>query len=164
MTNPLLAYDPSGRVFALALNDSVIKLYATSNQGAGPFLSKHISDPSIYPPPRWTKISFSADGKYILISTNAGVLYLVDAFEVDILHKLTGHLNSEGIAFQGCFTPDAKYVMCGMDLSDFRISGRKGPFLGRCDWDANERKHGIAINAKDRLLCSNLFTICERGH
>lgn len=86
--NPIVAYDPSGKVFALGLGNNSLRLYNLQAEGSGPFLSKIITDP-INPgfQPEWTRISFSNDGKFILISTNSNVVYLVDAFHCTLVHR-----------------------------------------------------------------------------
>jgi hypothetical protein len=37
----------------------------------------------------WTNLKFSNDGKMILLSTNAGAIYLIDAFQGSQLHTFT---------------------------------------------------------------------------
>lgn len=127
MSNPLVAFDPSGLVFALGMGNNSIRMYSFRNHGAGPFLSQFLQDPIrkrllrltlCYlvmgaSTPEWTKLTFSNDGKYLLISTRANVLYLLDAFKATLIHRLTGHVNS-GASLEGSFTPDCKYVICGM--------------------------------------------------
>ena len=86
--NPLLAYDPSGLVFALGLGNNTIRLYSLKEEGSGPFQTSLVRDP-INPlfTAEWTKICFSNDGKYLLISTNSSVLYILDAFSCAIVHR-----------------------------------------------------------------------------
>jgi COMPASS component SWD2 len=111
--NPCVAFDPSAKVFALGMKGS-IRLYSIQDMTNGPFLAQNVIDGVLLTnQPEWTKIEFSNDGKYILVSTRGNVLYLLDAFEGKLLHRLVGHINPMGISLQGCFTPDAKYVLCG---------------------------------------------------
>jgi COMPASS component SWD2 len=82
---------------------------------AGPFLQETVVDPVLpLNQPEWCKIEFSNDGKYILVSTRGACLYILDSFDGSIRRRLTGHSNPMGLPLQGCFTPDAKFVMCGM--------------------------------------------------
>lgn len=135
LPNPLVAFDPSGLVFALGLGNNSIRMYSFQNHGAGPFLSQFLQDPFRKPcdqslrhhpncfklvlslvlanPPEWTKLTFSNDGKYLLISTRSNVIYLLDAFKATLIHRLSGHVNS-GATIEASFTPDTKYVISGM--------------------------------------------------
>jgi COMPASS component SWD2 len=128
LPNPLVAFDPSGSVLALGLSNSTIRLFSMKERGKGPFFSQPVNDPMRpNPPPEWTKISFSNDGKYLLISTKSNVIYLLDAFTGALLHRLTGHLNAAGIYLEASFTPDAKYVLCGkLDLLMYLSGSQDG--------------------------------------
>ncbi|KAJ3370049.1 member of Set1p complex, histone methyl transferase [Kappamyces sp. JEL0680] len=89
-TNPLLAYDPSGLVFALGLGNNSIRMYNLGSPGSAPFLSQPVADPLAppgSPPAEWTKMSFSNDGKYILICTRSNFLLLLDAFKATLVHR-----------------------------------------------------------------------------
>ena len=134
LANPLVAFDPSGSVLALGLSNSTIRLFSMKERGKGPFFSQPVNDPMRpNPPPEWTKISFSNDGKYLLISTKSNVIYLLDAFTGALLHRLTGHLNSAGIYQEACITPQAKYDLSGklVIFLYIRLSRWKDQLLGR---------------------------------
>ena len=109
----MVAYDPSAKVFALGTGNTTIRMYSFENYGKGPFLSQLLEDTLVNTPPQWTRLSFTNDGSYLLISTNSNVLYLIDAFKAIIVHRLIGHSNPLNIPLEANFTPDAKYVMCG---------------------------------------------------
>lgn len=67
-------------------------------------------------------MSFSNDGMYILLGTSSNFHYVLDAFSLGIVRRLTGH---QGLGEQGiepnrgksgeevCWTGDAKWVMSG---------------------------------------------------
>jgi len=153
--NALLAYDPSGKVFALGLGNNSVRMYNLQTEGSGPFLSKSVIDP-LKPSfqPEWTKISFSNDGKYLLISTVAGVLYLLDAFECEIVHRFSGHLNSAGVAFEASFTPDAKFVLCGsQDGKIHMYDVNTGQKLGDVAWHSDPPKV-VRFSPKSLLFAS----------
>lgn len=91
----------------------------------------------------WTGLKFSNDGKQILISTNGGMICILNAFTGDVMHKFTvsafhacdenmqslwiivfysntcivahckGYNNSRGLNLEACFTPDSQFVMIG---------------------------------------------------
>lgn len=95
--NPCVAYDPSGSVFGVALNlRSTLLLYDLKNFDKMPFLSVQIEDPVLaqrtFPPrlPVYTSLSFSNDGKWVLIGTSGDVHYVVDAFEGGVVARLEG--------------------------------------------------------------------------
>ncbi|KAI8896229.1 WD repeat-containing protein 82-like protein, partial [Globomyces pollinis-pini] len=131
-TNPLVAYDPSGQVFAIGINNNKIMLYDSKKVGSEPFLEKELFPNSR---PEWTRLSISNDGKLILISTRSSVLYLVDGYTLDIVHTLKGHLNTTSLPLEATFTPDAKYVLCGSsDGKIFMWDTATGHKLNELDW------------------------------
>ncbi|CCM04977.1 uncharacterized protein FIBRA_07175 [Fibroporia radiculosa] len=134
-STPIVAYDASGLVFATGVNHySRILLYDQANFDKAPFLVITLEDPTlalISFPPRaiyMTSLSFSSNGKYLLVGCSGDAHYIVDAFEGHLLAKLVGHVGLErrkittpiGIEPQrGCsgeevsWTPDSKYVVGG---------------------------------------------------
>ncbi|PCH42341.1 WD40 repeat-like protein [Wolfiporia cocos MD-104 SS10] len=133
--SPIVAYDASGLVFAVAVNHySRILLYDQANFDKAPFLVITLEDPTlalISFPPRaiyMTSLAFSSNGKYLLVGCSGDAHYVLDAFEGHLLAKLEGHTGLErrklttplGIEPQrGCsgeevsWTPDSKYIMSG---------------------------------------------------
>lgn len=134
-SSPLVAYDSSGVVFAVAVNNfSRILLYDMNNYDKEPFLTMVLEDPllaKITFPPRpiyMTSLAFSSNGKYILVGTSGDAHYILDAFEGHLLAKLEGFIGLErgrlggqlslnpvkGISGEEvCWTSDSKYVMGG---------------------------------------------------
>ncbi|PPQ83422.1 hypothetical protein CVT25_007013 [Psilocybe cyanescens] len=132
---PITAYDSSGMVFAVAVNQySRILLYDTANFDKAPFITIVLEDPTLalisYPPrPIWmTSMSFSSDGKYLLVGCSGGAHYILDAFDGFLMAKLEGHVGLErkilsapqlieptkGISGEEVsWTPDSKYVLGG---------------------------------------------------
>jgi COMPASS component SWD2 len=93
--HPCVAYDPSGFVFAVALNlRSTLLLYDLKNFDKQPFLNVQIEDPVLakrtFPPrvPVYTSLAFSNDGKWLLVGTSGDVHYVVDAFEGGVVARL----------------------------------------------------------------------------
>jgi COMPASS component SWD2 len=91
----------------------------------------------------WTHLKFSPNGKMILISTNTSLILLVDAFSGVLLHTFTvrrlnfricstsicffqGHQNTKNIPLEASFSPDSKYIFCGLFFS---LSNRILQFL-----------------------------------
>ncbi|KAF8742649.1 hypothetical protein AX14_002886 [Amanita brunnescens Koide BX004] len=132
---PIIAYDSTGVVFAVAVNHySRILLYDQANFDKAPFLVITLEDPTLarvsYPPrPIYmTSMSFSSNGKYLLVGCSGNAHYIVDAFEGHLLAKLEGHIGLERRSMSAaptiepsrgssgeevCWTPDSKFVVGG---------------------------------------------------
>ncbi|KAF5392154.1 hypothetical protein D9757_001490 [Collybiopsis confluens] len=132
---PVVAYDASGLVFAVAVNNySRILLYDLANYDKAPFLVITLEDPTLslisYPPrPIYmTSLSFSSNGKFILVGCSGDAHYILDAFNGHLVAKLEGHLGLERRSAvtpptiqpdKGCsgeevsWTPDSKYIVGG---------------------------------------------------
>jgi COMPASS component SWD2 len=132
---PVVAYDPSGIIFAVAVNPYArILLYDQANFDKAPFLTIHVNDPGLmfmtFPPRQIyiTSLSFSPDAKLILVGCSGAGHYVLDAFKGSVLAKLEGHVGLErksmnmpqtiettkGISGEEVsWTPDCKYVVGG---------------------------------------------------
>ena len=98
-------------------------LYDLRNYDKEPFSVFPISDDPYlqnlsYPPrmPEFSRLEFSNDGKSILVGTNGGVHYILDAFAGGIKARLIDHSpsNLPGLSSGDvCFTPDGRYVVGG---------------------------------------------------
>ena len=135
-STPIVAYDSTGLVFAVAVNHySRILFYDHANFDKAPFLAITLEDPTLaqitYPPriPYMTSLHFSSSGKYLLVGCSGNAHYILDAFEGHLLAKLEGHtgLERRGMSNQppgiepvrGCsgeevsWTPDSKFIVSG---------------------------------------------------
>lgn len=93
--HPSAAYEPSGLVFAVALNlRSSVLFYDQRNYDQAPFLSvavvdlelsRNKSQPSI---PIFTSLKFSNNGKYLLLGTGGDYVYVLDAFTGGLVVRL----------------------------------------------------------------------------
>ncbi|KAI0050457.1 WD40 repeat-like protein [Auriscalpium vulgare] len=132
---PIIAYDSSGIVFAVAVNQySRILIYDHANFDKAPFLTITLEDTTlslITFPPRpiyMTSMAFSGNGKYLLIGCSGDAHYIVDAFEGHLLAKLEGYVGLERRRLEepvvltpsrGCsgeevsWTPDSKFIVGG---------------------------------------------------
>lgn len=131
---PCVAFDPSGLVFAIALNmKRTILLYDLREFDSEPFIAQHIEDPVLarvsYPPPPsplFTSLKFSNDGSKLLVGTAGDVHYVLDSFTGHVLARLEGHqglahapsLDSmvpgqSGSSQETTWTPDSRYVLSG---------------------------------------------------
>ncbi len=113
MSNPLICFDFTAEMFCLGTCNRNIKLYSLleDNKTYEPFTDVDIDvNPNII----WTGIELSKDGKYILISTNGAILYLVDSRDIVVVHRLLGFLNPSCLNLKATFTPCGRYVLCGI--------------------------------------------------
>lgn len=112
----VIGFDQSGLVFGVGMQSRMLRLYDLKNYENGPFASFDLTkiiglNPTFLP--QWSNIQFSNDGNNILISTKMDVIYLIDAFDGHLKHRLTGHLNQSGLSLEANFTPCGKYVYSG---------------------------------------------------
>ncbi|CAL8353580.1 WD repeat-containing protein 82 isoform X2 [Gadus morhua] len=116
VTNPLgrtvCAFDPEGQIFAAGVESQTIKLYDLRAFDKGPFAAFETRFSRVC---EWTGLSFSSDGKQILVSTNGGAICILHAYNGSVLHTFSGYNNSNGIPLQACFTPDSQFVMIGSE-------------------------------------------------
>ncbi|KAI0833258.1 WD40-repeat-containing domain protein [Trametes gibbosa] len=133
--SPVVAYDASGLVFAVGVNQySRILLYDQANFDKAPFMTVTLEDPTLslvsFPPRAiyMTSLAFSTDGKYLLVGCSGDAHYIMDAFDGYLLAKLEGHIGLERRKLdippniepsKGCsgeevsWTPDSKFVVSG---------------------------------------------------
>ena len=85
---PVANFDPEGLIFAAGISSDTIKLYDLRSFEKGPFSNFKIGkDPNSST--EWTGLKFSADGKYILVSTNGSIIKVIDAFHGNVMHTFT---------------------------------------------------------------------------
>ncbi|TLD32976.1 hypothetical protein PspLS_00507 [Pyricularia sp. CBS 133598] len=145
----LLAWDPSGEVFAVGSPRSgSILLYDYKNYTKTPFATFDIVEACNEVDPSrllqgWTKLEFSNDGKCILLGTDGAGHLLLDAFDGKLKANLRkpdlctsrvapGEGNGHGdVESSGdcCFTPDGRFVMGanrGQNVSVWDVNGAVG--------------------------------------
>lgn len=112
---PVANYDPEGLVFAVGMENEIIKLYDSRNYDKGPFNTIKL----VRPPGStitWKSLKFSPNGKQILITSNIEELYILDAFSGQPLQKLMTGANITSPLQNPCeatYTPDSNYILCG---------------------------------------------------
>uniref|UniRef100_A0A1A7WMD6 WD repeat domain 82 n=1 Tax=Iconisemion striatum TaxID=60296 RepID=A0A1A7WMD6_9TELE len=144
LTNPLgkpiCSFDPDGLIFAAGVESQAIKLYDFRAFDKGPFACFETRFDRVCD---WTGLKFSNDGKHILICTNGGAMYILNAFSRAVLHTFSMYNNSKGISLEACFTPDSQFVMIGSEDGRVHVwsveSGMKVALL--------DGKHNGPINA-----------------
>ncbi|KAF9101004.1 member of Set1p complex, histone methyl transferase [Mortierella sp. GBA35] len=124
---PVVAFDPSGLVFVVAVG-SILRLYDVKSFDQGPFTSATIgSSLDIDPTTIFaTQIEFSSDGKNLLVTTASDAHYIVDAYiPTNTRFKLVGHNTYGTEAFtsgsEACWTPDGKCVVSGSRDGDIYV-------------------------------------------
>ena len=109
-----------------------MKLYDLRSFDKGPFVTFNLPQERQC---EWTGLKFSPNGQSILLTTNGSVMRLIEAFQGQPLQTFAGHLNNKGIAVEGCFSPDSKFVFSGSTDGRIHIwDADSGKFLFRnCD-------------------------------
>jgi WD40 repeat protein len=111
-----VAFNDNGLIFTLCTGASCVKLYDVKNLSKGPFVTFFIpenSDPI-------THVCFSGDDKYMAVATEGTNVYLLDAFEYNLVRKFKvnnarrGHL---GLSI----SPDSAYLLCGCDDGSIHV-------------------------------------------
>ncbi|KAF9875633.1 hypothetical protein CkaCkLH20_07014 [Colletotrichum karsti] len=139
----LAAYDPSGKLFAVASPSSgSVLLYDCRNYDKAPVSTFDLIEAGRHVDPQfvvkgWTKMEFSNDGKHILVGTRGSGHFLLDAFDGSLkayLHKPEGGTRRlaagevPNTSYNGtprtdpptvessgdcCFSVDGRYVLSG---------------------------------------------------
>jgi len=107
-----VAFDHAGYIFAVGIDSYRIHLYDLKDYQNGPFEVFEINVDT-QGPVEWTSLKFSNDGKYILISTNVNIIYVIDAYEGTVLQTIEGFENKCQLNLAAGFTPDVKYIYSG---------------------------------------------------
>ena len=121
---PVVAYEPQGTSFAVAIGPSVklydMRTYNGKDFPGGPFDTFDLSgkvaaggggvDAGTW---HWSSIEFSSDGQYLLLASLACV-FLVDAFCGELVW-MKKRANVNRACLPAVFTPDAQFVIYGSD-------------------------------------------------
>lgn len=110
--NPLVAFDPSGRVIATCRTAKCIELYDVRMLDANPCQRFRYQVDS---PATWTQLQFSPDGKALLVATDYSCCFSVDAYNGGILQAYTGWRNCRHLPLKTCYTPDSQFILAGAD-------------------------------------------------
>lgn len=108
---PLISFDPQGLVIAVARGSNLIELYDAKNYQAGPFRSFRQEQLKEFP---WSHIQFSPSGEFILINTFGNNIFLIDAFQGNLVKNF--YVNGERAQdrlWDICFNPEGNFIMTG---------------------------------------------------
>jgi COMPASS component SWD2 len=134
----LSAWDPSGRVFAVAVPGSAtVLLFDNRNFERGPFqemdVLKHTRADSGCANAGWSKLEFSNDGKSVLLGTRGLNHYIFDAFDGHLRSTLSRNAETNGVSSRlapgdgatgdGKWEPGARKFYSGGDVA-FTPDGR----------------------------------------
>jgi len=109
---PVTSFDPEGLIFAAGVDSEIIRLYDLRTFDRGPFATFNL--PTAETNVELTGIKFSNDGKKFIVSTTAGTVHLLDAFQGNLLHTFTGlSLGGSNAQLECSFSPDSQYVLSG---------------------------------------------------
>ncbi|KAI6207050.1 hypothetical protein M3Y94_00985400 [Aphelenchoides besseyi] len=141
---PNIAIDPDCLVVAVAVVDKFIKLYDKRYYENGPFST---FDYSMFGDREWVDMSFSNDGKFILISTPGDHIRLVDAFEGQLVHTLSGHTNENNAPLRAAFSLCSNYIACGGTDGKITFWSREtGSIISRLSTDHTDGIRQIEFN------------------
>ncbi|KNC80716.1 hypothetical protein SARC_06937, partial [Sphaeroforma arctica JP610] len=124
---PVVAYDPTGVCFAVAIYPGLVKMYISKYADIAhkiPFFNcnveEHLEGAHII------GMEFSIDGRLVLLTTSRSKIVIIDAFTGDYKASLNGFKN-EISQTTASFSPDVRYVCCGSDEG----------FIHIWDWQTN---------------------------
>lgn len=108
---PAVAFDAQGLVFAAAICGGAVKLFDIRGYDKGPFLT---FSPDLGGAKSFSSLTFSNNGKQLLLATTSGAHTLLDAFSGGVTATFTVP-NAKGLPLQAAFSPDSNFVLAGGD-------------------------------------------------
>ena len=115
----------------------------------------------LHPLAKWHSIKISNDSKNILVSTNSNYTVLANGEDCLLRRNLGGYANDKGDAIDANFTPDGKFVMCGMYENDFIFHNplnQTGSGTGLVNfWDAGTGALACSIQGHNEPTLSYVF-------
>lgn len=111
---PAVSFDPEGLIFATAMSDQEkpsVRLYDMRSYEKGPFTTFQVQGP----PVAFHHLTFSNDGKTILLPSASNGILLIDAFDGSELHRFRGHVDTGAVMLEASFTPDGQFVLSGSE-------------------------------------------------
>ncbi|XP_017859207.1 PREDICTED: WD repeat-containing protein 82 [Drosophila arizonae] len=112
LQRPLVAFDPAGLVCATSHNAQRIEIYDVRKMGSKP-CQKFDYQPT--EGAKWTQLQFAPDGQSLLVSTDSGCCFSVDAFNGRLGQTYGSYANRDQLPLQACYTPDSQHVLAGAD-------------------------------------------------
>ncbi|KAF8822293.1 hypothetical protein IE077_004094 [Cardiosporidium cionae] len=118
VTSPVASFDTEGFIFACYLGNRKLHLYDCNNYSKGEFhifdLRKHLRSEEHVTVSN--SVTFSTDGKSIVVSTLNGQLLRLDSFTGEVVQNFSADgLSTTGQPFPciPTISPDSKYLICG---------------------------------------------------
>jgi COMPASS component SWD2 len=142
-TKPIVAFDPDGMLFAMALAPFV-RLYNLKQLSSGPFAEFNLEDSirsvSTHKAqgrfnPQFVGLKFDAKGKHILLTTNQGLVLVLDSFQGTLESVIGDFELSPSQNTEACFSADSTYVFKGSVDGSIRCWNRANASLIRT-WDS----------------------------
>uniref|UniRef100_A0A8C5SPH2 WD repeat domain 82 n=1 Tax=Laticauda laticaudata TaxID=8630 RepID=A0A8C5SPH2_LATLA len=157
---PVCSFDPEGLIFAAGVNSETVKLYDLRSFDKGPFATFNMQYDRTC---EWTGLKFSNDGKLVLISTNGGIIRLIDAFKGTVLHTFTGYNNGKAVTLEASFTPDSQFIMIGSEDGKIHVwNGETGMKVAVLDGKHTGPITCLQFNPKFMTFasaCSNMMKL-----
>lgn len=120
------SFDDTGKVVASICSEAdkssdkiinFINMYSVESMMQGPF--KVFKVDSISSEIR--QVKFSSDGSYMICTTNDNLILVLDAFEGNIVNRLTGDINESDVYLKADISADSKYVAIGTENGNVLI-------------------------------------------
>lgn len=133
---------------------------------SGPVIDHELANISVPPPvPIFTSISFSNDGLYILLGTSSDFHYVLDAWDLPIIARLTGHQGLER-DINGHRDIEPRRGKSGEEVSwtgDSKsvISGSNDGSI--CIWDLSTLKADLEVKRQEENENVNMMGITPNG-
>jgi hypothetical protein len=142
-SSPVVTYDTTGMVFAVALNKySRVLMYDAKNFDKQPFTSTALNDPTLAKisfPPRplpITSMEFSSNGSYLLVGTAGHAHYILDAYRSKAHGKARGTQRPRPVPAARCTAESAperrgSVFHSRLEVRAERVGGREDLRVGR---------------------------------
>ncbi len=119
-SQPKLAYDPSGLIFACATSNSLVKLF-DARQLDQPFAAFRVSSG----PERlqWSSVQFSPDGSRLLLCSRQSFAVLLDSFGGEEVAQFGGYENGTESVLEGSLSCDGCWFATGSESGKVHVYG-----------------------------------------
>lgn len=143
-SRPMVAFDPSGMLVVVA-SAPWLRMFNMAQLDRGPFLEVSLEDSiNAYSThryqgrfnPTFTSCKFDPTGNHILLTTNQGLVLVLDSFKGTIDSVIGDFEVNQTISTEACFSPDSQYVLRGTNDGSVRCWNRTNGQLLRA-WDGH---------------------------
>lgn len=153
LQRPLLAIDPSGLVFATCHNAERLEIFDVRKAGGKPC---HQFSYQLNEQAKWTQLQFAPDGKNLLVNTDHGWCFSVDAFNGHFRQIYTGYANRDQLPLQACYTSDSQHVLAGSDRGRIHVwRAASGQLMTVLHSKCSQSVHCLQFNPQRSMFASS---------